>query len=54
MVVVAAVIIASLLVMVVTEVLLPLRASSPINFFDIGIRVRCLQQLVDGGWSLAI
>jgi hypothetical protein len=54
MVIVVVIIIASLLMTVVTEVLLPLGAGSPISFFDVGVSVRYLQQLVDGGWSLAI
>jgi hypothetical protein len=53
MVVVAVVIIVSLLATVITEALLPLGASSPISF-NIGVSVRCLQQLVDGGWLLAV
>jgi len=55
-VIVVAVIIATLLATIITMMLLSLRASSPISFFNInvGVGVCYLQQLADGSWPLAI
>jgi hypothetical protein len=53
-IVAVAIIVAPLLVTVVTAVLLPLRASSPISFFGVSVGVRYLQQLTDGSCPLAV
>jgi hypothetical protein len=48
------IIVAPLLVTVITVVLLPQGASSPISFFGIGLGVLYLQHLADGSCPLAV